>query len=183
MVAVTVEGLSPEEVPADLTDLIRVLDADASGQNVNTAQPWFPTSGAVAVEAGLYEFEGQINFTRSAGTTSHTTSILFGGTATVSNIMGSQQGNTGDAVISLSSLSTTLFAVATDTPVKASSTSATEQALMRVRGIIRISVAGTLIPQFKYSAAPGGVPTIKRNTFFRLRKLGVVGLTAIGTWS
>jgi len=33
--------------------LERSIDADQTGSNVNTAQPWFPTNGAVAVEAGV----------------------------------------------------------------------------------------------------------------------------------
>jgi hypothetical protein len=52
-----------------------------------------------------------------------------------------------------------------------------------LRGIVRINAAGTFIPQFQYSAAPGGAPTIQQNTFFMLRKLGSGSATTQGTWA
>lgn len=183
MVAVTVEGLLPEEVPADLTDLWRILNADATGQNVSTAQPWFPSNGTVSLEANTtYEFEGQLHISRAAGTTSHTTSILFAHNATFFNIQGQAGAKEGDTIAS-ADLSIVGFTDENAVVVKAASTSATEQILVRVRGIVRINAAGTFIPQFQYSAAPGGVPIIKTGSFFRLRKLGNGTLQSIGTWS
>jgi hypothetical protein len=49
---------------------------------------------------------------------------------------------------------------------KATSSSTTEQAFIQVEGVMTVTVAGTVIPQFQYSAAPGGAPTILRGTFF-----------------
>lgn len=140
---------------------------DTGGTNVNTAQPWFPTSGAVTLEAGVYDFEGFLFLSRSAGTTSHTTGVLFGGTATISVISYLAQCKTGDAN-DLQTISGFAAAAATTLVVKAASTSATEQVLVRVTGTMTISVAGTLIPQFIYSAAPGGAPTVKTGTYFRI---------------
>ncbi len=70
-------------------EIFKILTGDDTGANSNTAQPWLPTAGGVAVEAGtLYWFEGHLHLSRSAGNTSHTTSILFGGTATLTFITG-----------------------------------------------------------------------------------------------
>lgn len=170
--------------PRDPTTLLfKVLTANENGQNVNTAQPWFPTAGGVTLEAGTtYEFEGQLFTTRSAGSTSHTTSILFGGTATLTSINYLAMSQEGDAN-SLVDISGIWNNVATALAVKAASTSTTENVSIRVRGIVRVNAAGTFIPQFQYSAAPGGAPAIQANSFFMLRSLGLNTVASQGAWA
>jgi hypothetical protein len=164
--------------------LFKVLDADdTGGQNAATAQPWFPTSGAVTVEATTtYFFEGRLFTTRAAGTTSHTTGILFGGTATLTNIDYFGRAKTGDTN-ALAAENGFWANAATSLVVKAASTSATENTLIDVSGTVRINAAGTFIPQFIYSVAPGGAPTIKRGTFFRMWPLGSNTVVSQGTWA
>lgn len=179
------ELLNPYWKPEhDALELFRVLSADdTGGANVNTAQPWFPTAGGVTLEAStLYEFEGKLRMSRAAGNTSHTTAFLFGGTATLTSISYRAQCRTGDAN-SLAADNTIEITDATATVVKAASTSTTEQFSAFVRGIVRVNAAGTFIPQFQYSAAPGGAPTIQRGSFFKLRKLGASSVTSRGTWA
>jgi hypothetical protein len=180
----TLVGADGVDKPSGLlTSLVRVLDADATGTNVATAQQWFPTSGAVAVAAATtYKMTGLLALIRAAGTTSHTTGLLFAGTATLTGIQYVAESNTGDVDTTLAAGLTT-SRVATNTTVKAASTSATETALIAVRGIVRVNAAGTFIPQFIYSAAPGGAPTIKANSYFQLEPLGSGAMTALGTWT
>lgn len=175
------ELLNPAIAPGVL---FKALTADdTGGANVNTAQPWFPTAGAVSVAAlTAYEFEGQLFLSRAAGTTSHTTSVLFGGTATLTSIDYLAQCKEGDAN-DLQDMSGFWSSAATALVVKAASTSATEQFMVRLKGIIRINAAGTLIPQFQYSAAPGGAPTVKRGSFFVLRPLGLNTIASQGAWA
>jgi hypothetical protein len=162
--------------------LERRLDATQTGQNIATVQPWFPILGAVAVEAGtVYDLEGLLNMTRAAGTTSHTTAIGFGGTATLTSILWRCQCNTGDTLANAAENHTAARA-ATSTVVKAASTSATEEVSLRVAGTVKFNAAGTFIPQFTYSATPGGAPTIQIGSFFALTKRGV-GFSAKGTWT
>ena len=163
--------------------LMKVLAADdTGGSNGTSAQPWFPTSGAVAVGVGTYQMSGLLSLSRSAGTTSHTTSLLFGGTATLSSIYykASWRATDSDAAGAENSVTAR---VATATVAKAASTSASEQATIEIDGIVRVSAAGTLIPQFQYSAAPGGAPTVKANSYFRLDYLGDASFATQGTWS
>ncbi len=169
---------------SSLTDLYKILSADdAGGQNVATVQPWFPTAGAVSVEASTtYFFKGLLFITRAAGTTSHTTGIGFGGTATLTSILWRSESKSGDTTATGADNAVHNNAAAV-VQLKPASTSATENALFEVEGIVRINAAGTFIPQFQYSAAPGGAPTVKANTFFRMNKLGGGGLTVSGTWS
>jgi hypothetical protein len=71
----------------------------------------------------------------------------------------------------------------TEVVLKAASTSATENSIFFVWGIVRINGAGTFIPQFKYSAAPGGAPTVKRGTWFRMWPVGSNTTVSVGTWA
>lgn len=165
-------------------DLFRILSADdAGGQNVLTAQPWFPTSGAVAVAGTTtYLMDALLLISRAAGAVSHTTGILFGGTATLTSIQYQADVNTGD-VDATSADSRTISRVATNTAVKAASVSTTEQISIRLVGAVRINVAGTFIPQFIYSAAPGGAPTIKANSYFRMTPIGDNNVVSKGVWT
>lgn len=164
-------------------DIFKVLDADTTGSNSNSAQPWFPSAGGVTVAAATtYFFEGVLRLSRAAGSTSHTTAILFGGTATLTNIDWYGLAKTGDAN-DLQSWQGFWATAATALVLKAASTSTTEQSMFRVRGVVRINAGGTVIPQFVYSAAPGGAPTILRGSFFRLYPVGTNTVVSAGTWS
>lgn len=165
-------------------DIFKMLFADdTAGQNVNTAQPWFPTAGSLTLPAsGTYEFEGLLYLSRAAGTTSHTTGILFGGTATLTMINYLGAAKEGDAN-TLADLSAFWAAAATELTLKAASTSATEQAMFWVKGVVRINGAGTFIPQFIYSAAPGGAPTVKAGSCFRMRKIPDNATASMGAWA
>lgn len=177
---ITVKDLIPSGINGVL---FKALSSDATGSNVNTAQPWFPTAGAVTVAATTtYAFDGFLYLTRAAGSTSHTTSLLFGGTATLTGIHYVAQAITGDTGAN-TALNATVGSSASANVVKAASTSTTEVIVLRVTGIVRINAAGTLIPQFQYSAAPGGAPTVKADSFFRLYPIGDNTVTTRGTWS
>lgn len=163
--------------------MFKALSALAAGSDVATAQPWFPSLGGVAVAANTtYFFEGYLRISRAAGVVSHTLSLLFGGTATLTSIAYKADCNTGDVVTNLAE-NQTAIEVATATVVKAASTSATEQIAIKVSGVVRINVAGTFIPQFQYSAAPGGAPSILANSWFQLTPVGPGSVVSSGTWS
>ncbi len=162
--------------------LERRIDADQTGTNGTAAQNWFPTLGAVAVEAGVvYDMEGLLNLTRAAGATSHTTGLLFAGTATLTYILWDAIVGSTDAEANGSANKTTAR-VATNTTIKAASTSTTEAFSIRLTGSVKINAAGTFIPQFIYSAAPGGAPTIRTGSYFQLIKKGS-GFASRGTWT
>lgn len=168
---------------ADLPVIFKALSADATGTNGTGGQPWFPTSGGASVDANTtYFFEGVLHTTRAAGTTSHTTNMLFGGTATLTNIRYLLTCKTGDTG-GLAAANMVVGTSASATSIKAASVSATEQTLVYISGCVRINGAGTFIPQFSYSAAPGGAPTITTNSWFRLLKIGTGSVVSQGTWS
>lgn len=179
-----VEGIGWFSIPATSPgELLRVLSGDDTGTNVATAQPWFPTLGTVAVAADtLYKIDGHLYTTRAAGATSHTTGLLFAGTATLTGIMYTAKVQVGDTEALLPT-SRVVSRVATNTTCKAASTSTTETVSVDMEGYVRVNAAGTFIPQFIYSAAPGGVPTIKANSSFRLTPCGSGSFASQGVWT
>lgn len=181
----TTAALISDAIPKGINNILfKTLQSnDTGGADSSSAQPWFPTAGAVSVAANkTYIFEGYLRLSRSVGTSSHTTSLLFGGTATLTSIAYRAIVNTSD-VVTNAAANQTAVEVATATAVKAASTSATEQIAVWIRGIVRVNAAGTLIPQFKYSSAPGGAPTVLANSVFTLYPIGTGSVTSSGTWA
>jgi hypothetical protein len=170
-------GLSPSEY-------IIVQSSAHTGNNATGVQAVFnaSTNGAITLAAGTYNFEGLYNITRAAGNTSHTTSLAFGGTAVLTSIGYLARTSTTTGAI-LGTVSQLWIASAAATVVTAASTSTTENLNIQVKGTVRVTTAGTFIPQFSYSAAPGGTPSINTNSFFKIFPLGTNAVTVIGNWS
>lgn len=158
-----------------------VLTGDRAGSNVNTAQAIFDSAAdTITLEASTtYEFEAEISISRAAGTTSHTTGVLFGGTATLTSIgyMAQVTNPTGNALANVQQI---WGSAATLLTLTAANTSATENLNILLKGRIRCNAAGTLIPQFQYSAAPGGAPTIRANSSFKIWPTGSNTLASAG---
>lgn len=162
------------------SDLYKILTADATGQNVATAQPWFPAAGGVTLEAATtYMIEGLLM--KINGTTSHTLSLSFGGTATLTDINYSVICGADAAGVAGTTQNTVFINTAASTVINGASTIAGKS--VWVRGILHCNAAGTLIPQFTYSVAPGAAPTIRNGSFFLLRKLGATSVGSKGTWA
>lgn len=160
------------------SDLLRILTADEAKSNVNTIQPWFST-GAVTLPGGTtYLIEGFLHL--SNGTTTHTTILAFGGTATLTSIdyLALIQSQVLNALNTTQT--TKVCSAATEQVLNATSTAAST--FIYVRGVIRTNVGGTLIPQFRFSAAPGGSNIAKRNSYFKLTSIGNNTVTSVGTW-
>lgn len=161
-----------------------VLLGNFTGADVNTAQPVFAAAqDTLSIETDTtYEFEAEYFITRAAGTTSHTTAVLFGGTATFDAIryVADVSNPTGNV---LGAVSRIRGDGATALTLTAANTSATENLSITLKGRIRTNVGGTLIPQFQFSAAPGGAPTVQSGSAFRIWPIGNDQVTAIGPWA
>lgn len=179
-------GGNPRAFDAEslVADHLSVLLNDFTGSNVNTAQPLFstPQDTLSLLSDSTYVFDAFCHLTRAAGTTSHTTSFLFGGTATFDAIRYLAQitNPTGNALANVQQI---VGEAATAVVLTAANTSATENLMLRINGIIRTAGSGTIIPQFQFSAAPGGAPTVKAGSFFRASRIGSDQFTAFGGWA
>jgi len=158
-------------------ELYKVLAADATGQNIITVQPWFPTAGGVTVEAATtYLFDGALMMTN--GATSHSLGMSFGGTATLTGMMYGAMCGANAVNVAGTTQNTVFINTAANTTINGASTIAGK--LVWVRGRVRINAAGTFIPQFTFSVAPGAAPTLHAGSYFRMLKL--VADTK-GTWA
>jgi hypothetical protein len=167
------------------TEQFIALSSNYTGTDVATAQQVFDSSanGSVTLAASTtYFIEGAYYITRAAGTTSHTLSTIFalGGTLTSITYTAETTSTTGNTLGAVSRIYAT---GAGATVVTAASISATENITVIIRGIVRTNAAGTFCPQIQYSAAPGGVPTILANSYFKLTPMGNSTVTTVGNWS
>ena len=146
------------------------LNAALAGANVNTAQNLLGVG--VTLAAGIYEFEVLFALLKTAGTTTHTLAIGFGGTATVSNIAyqldyRSLDGGTFPPA-ALSPGFTSWLQTATPSVISGSLSNASASHHGRIRGTVNLSAPGTFAPQYLLSAAPGGAYSTQAGAFMRV---------------
>jgi hypothetical protein len=168
-------------------ELIYRLNSTKVGTDVNTAQSVFGV-GVTVSGSTVYQFDGIYILNKSAGTTSHTLSVGFGGTATLNNIgYFAQEGDNSTSqttVMSGSQPNAYTFLSASQTVVMGARTSAANYVYVIVKGTVSINAGGTFVPQYQLSAAPGGAYTTQIGSYFKMSPMNVSGAnTSIGTWA
>jgi len=167
------------------------LNADYVGSNATTAQSIFGV-GVTLSASTVYEFEMVVAVSKSAGTTSHSFSIGFGGTATVNNI----------AYENALNYNTTAFFTGNNTSnanaymnfVQTASASALVAGIVSAsvfisaiyKGTVSINAGGTFIPQYTLAFTPGSVGpySTASGSYIRINPLSASGAaTNVGTWS
>lgn len=158
------------------------LNAPFAGSNTTPAQTLLNV-GVTVSSSIRYEFEAEYFMSKTAGTTSHNMSLLYGGTATFTDINYSFISVFGAAQIGGAS-SFGAIAVATNTQVNpVAMTGATQFGTIRVHGFMTINAGGTIIPQYALSAAPGGAWSTGIASYFKIWPVGASGANInIGTW-
>lgn len=182
---ITLDATTPRRNFVDTSSVV-MASAALTGQNIATVQPWFPspnTASGVNVTAGTnYILEAVLLLTRAAGVTSHTTAIGFNsGTATLTSFTALYTASTTAGGNVLTAASTIGAVAATSLVVTAASIVATESIYVQVRGEFRVNAAGTFIPNFTYSAIPGGVPTIVIGSYMKVTPIGVGAISGAGS--
>ena len=161
------------------------LNADLARSDVSTAQSIFGV-GVTLIASTVYEFEMVYTLSKTAGTTSHTIGVGFGGTATLNNIFYELVGVA--AAAAFPSISTpdvfNVVQTATNTTMTAASALATRNFRAIVKGTVSVNAGGTFIPQFTLSAAPGGAYSTLAGSYVKIAPLGASGAnTSIGSWA
>jgi len=163
------------------------LNADLTGANVATVQSIFNV-GVTLSASTVYEFEYSAILTKIAGTTSHTFSIGFGGTATLNNLIYVGTTANKDGSVPPFITTTSLNAIASNSTANltlvSGITSATESIFLAIKGTVSINAGGTFIPQYTLSAAPGGAYSTLTGSYIRINPLSASGAaTNVGTWA
>jgi len=157
------------------------LNSTVAGANATGAQSIFGlTNGFTLAGSTIYEFETVFTLSRTAGTTSHNITIGFGGTATLNDIGFALYGNGGAAATSpLNNVTTSsnAYAFSTNASIQTvtSCVTATTAVLYSIKGTVSVNAAGTFLPQYTLSAAPGGAYTTQIGSYFKIAPLAASG--------
>jgi hypothetical protein len=163
------------------------LNSGVVGSNATGVQSILGV-GVTLSASTVYAFECSYVFTRTAGTTSHTLSTVFGGTATINNILYSaiEMDATGSFGVRGSQIAAGITAIntAAATVVTTAMGSASQVVSLTVFGTVSVNAGGTFIPQYSLSAAPGGAYTTQPGSYFSIYPIGAAGSnTSVGTWA
>ena len=162
------------------------LNANLLGANATGAQNIFGVSVTLSAST-VYAFEAMYYFNKTAGTTSHTLGIGYGGSATLNSILyggtsfdGSTvlptRANAGDSQVASAS--------AANFVVTGASSTAAATAFISIKGIVSINGGGTFTPQYTLSAAPGGAYSTMANSYFLIYPIGASGANiSVGAWA
>ncbi len=161
------------------------LTSDLAGTNAAGTYNTFGV-GVVLTDSTIYQFEASIALSKTAGTTSHTISINFGGTFGLNNIgysvfcrtLSSGYNNRANVNQAASYVTTVNTFTAT-----ASMAGATQIVYLLLKGQVSISTGGTFIPQYTLNAAPGGAYATAAGSYFKISALAPAGANVnIGGW-
>lgn len=162
------------------------LNSGLAGANVNTAQNVLGV-GVTLSASTVYAFEAVYAINKSAGTTSHTVGLGFGGTATINNIgyWGFSDSESAFAYAGTAgNLGGFYTQTASNTTASLASTAAALARTFRITGTVSINAGGTFIPQYTCSAAPGGAYTTAAGSYFLIYPIGASGANVnVGTWA
>lgn len=162
------------------------LDSSLAGANATGTQNLLGV-GVTLSSSTVYAFEAVYAFSKTAGTTSHNFQILFGGTATLNSInyMFTRSSST-TSFTDVSSYQQLAGYIQTQnaTTILSASVSASVYNTLTTKGTISINAAGTIIPQYQLSAAPGGAYTVAAGSYFLIYPIGTSGANlSVGTWA
>jgi len=158
-----------------------ITTTQRSLSSVNTAQDVFDAGqNSITLDGStLYYIEGVYDI--RTGTTSHSTGLLFGGTATVNFIKLHNRGFKGGVNATVTATNGGLKTALANLVVTAANATANSQ--IWYQGIISVNAGGTLIPQIQFSAGPGGTNTMEVGSYVMIRKLGASSTGIIGGWN
>lgn len=167
-------------------ELYYVLQNGSAGFNSTGVQGIFGTNndgrgiGVRVTDETMYQFELGVTLIKTAGTTSHTISTAFSGTANLNFIyyqVHRSDGNGGMNIIS-NVYGSVAVNTAAATVTTGALTAATQYYNILLKGVVSVRTAGTLIPQYSLSAAPGGIYTTQPGSYFTLISIPA----SQGTW-
>jgi len=182
-VTATVNSLGAGLIPAEQ---FYCLQTALVGTQVTTAQTMLGV-GVTLVGSTVYQCEYFFTLTKSAGTTSHTISVGFGGTATINNFstwVNYVYAATGALPQGSASAAVGSYNGVTGIAGTGAITTAVTSYFVRGTAIVSVNAGGTFIPQYLLSAAPGGAYSTAIGSYFKISPLGASGSNiSIGTWS
>ena len=165
------------------TEQFYALNSGLAGTQALTAQNILGV-GVTLAGSTQYEFEAVFAISKSAGTTSHTIALGFGGTATINNIGYEGMFMYGTSFNPINNGAQFFLQTASSTVVSPAITNATEAVSVFIKGIVSVNAGGTFIPQYTLSAAPGGAYTTQAGSYMKIKPIGASGANvSVGSWA
>jgi hypothetical protein len=157
---------------------IEVLSSSYTLTSTTSAQQLLntTTNGAITLAAGAYEFECLFSLT-SLSSTSGAFGFALGGTATFTQAW--QSIASKPASLTGTQSPTLNFNTAASAAVAPANTNTNGIAL--IKGIVRVTAAGTVIPQVSLGVAAAAV--VQAGSYFKIAPIGASGVTSVGNWS
>lgn len=173
-------AVSASERGAIPTQQYLVLTSTNTLTSQTGAQPLFdggggPAAGTLTLSVGTYQFECMFSLT-SMSATSGSFGFSITGTATKTY---SYTALGQDAALATATTVASTFNTGANTALCIASTSTTGYAL--IRGVIRVTVAGTIIPNVSLTTAAAAV--VGADSYFLLSQLGSSSAAYVGNWS
>ena len=162
------------------------LNTAFAGANATGAQSLFNV-GVTLVASTVYEFEIVFGLAKTAGTTSHTLALGFDGTATLNNIAYQLNYRSSDAatlpLAAQTPAFTTFLQSASASVISGAFVGANAVHFGVIKGTVSINGAGTFIPQYTLSAAPGGAYSTQIGSYMKIAPIGAAGVISQGAWA
>lgn len=163
------------------------LNANLAGANVTTAQNFFGV-GVTLSASTVYYFEIDVAVVKTVGATAHNFSILFGGTATINNILyqGWENYSVGTSTIPyIAGFSATFVSNSNAAFTFLNGLNNANVLIhMTISGTVSVNAGGTFIPQYILSAAPGGAYSTVAGSSVKIYPVGAAGANvSVGTWA
>lgn len=134
-------------------------------------------TGAVTLPVGTYQYELSYGLTGMSAT-SGSFGFALGGTATKTFNFNAHASKVGTSLTTPMAVVST-FGTAAITTLVANSTGTVGRAF--IKGIIRVTVAGTVIPQVSLTVAAAAV--VQTNSYFKVSPIGNATVAQVGNWS
>ena len=134
------------------------------------------SNGTVTLPVGTYQFESRFSLT-SLSATSGSFGFALGGTATFTQ--GWEAIASQPAALATATAAQTTYNTAANTALTLASTNTTGHAI--IKGIVRVTVAGTIIPQVSLTIAAAAI--VGANGYFKISPLGAAAVVSVGNWS
>jgi hypothetical protein len=164
------------------TEQIIVLNATNTMTSQTGVQPIFdggggPTNGSVTLPVGTYQYECSFALT-ALSATSGSFGFGLGGAATKTFTYNSMSSKSG-TVLATSGAMLQAFGTAANTALQTATTGTVGIAM--IKGIIVVTVAGTVIPQLSMTIAAASI--VQAGSYFKVSPIGSSTVISVGNWA
>lgn len=163
-----------------------ILTSDNTLTSQTAVQPLFnggggPSNGALTLVPGTYMFEAQFHLS-GLSSTSGTFGFALGGTATKTEKWSSLANKDPD-FFGTPSNGDLIFKAATGPITDLTTTDQSTQGWAKISGVIRVTVAGTIVPQVSTTQNPSSPFKCLANSYFKITSMGASNVAYTGNWS